>query len=195
MQQLLDCDLSNDGCDGGWMYKAYNYTSVYGMMDFNDYPYKVSSNHSRCLYNSTRTTFKNKGMIQEKNMDNEDLKAIVARQPVGVGIYTNKNFMFYKKGILTEEFLDCSDPSEPVNHGVTLIGYGRTKGDENMSQWCDEYWVVRNSWGEKWGENGFFKLCMDNTGSDLVPYGTCQINRFPTYPTMEPHPIEKEILV
>jgi hypothetical protein len=63
MQQLLDCDVSNDGCDGGWMYKAYNYTSVYGIMNFDDYPYKVSSDHSKCLYNSTRSAFKNKGMI------------------------------------------------------------------------------------------------------------------------------------
>lgn len=39
MQQLVDCDMQNDGCDGGWMYKAYNYTATYGLMDYNDYPY------------------------------------------------------------------------------------------------------------------------------------------------------------
>ena len=39
MQQLVDCDRSNDGCDGGWMYKAYNYTSYYGLMAFDEYPY------------------------------------------------------------------------------------------------------------------------------------------------------------
>lgn len=63
MQQLLDCDLSNDGCDGGWMYKAYNYTSTYGIMKFDDYPYKMTSDHSRCRYNKSKSVFRNKGMV------------------------------------------------------------------------------------------------------------------------------------
>jgi hypothetical protein len=41
MQQLLDCDKSNDGCDGGWMYKAYAYTSTHGLMDYEGYPYRM----------------------------------------------------------------------------------------------------------------------------------------------------------
>lgn len=92
MQQLLDCDDNDDGCDGGWMYKAYSYTATHGIMNFDDYPYKVSSNHNRCLYNESLAVFKNGGMVQEKNMDNEDFKAVVARQPVAVGIFTNQNF-------------------------------------------------------------------------------------------------------
>lgn len=96
--------------------------------------------------------------------------------------------------MLTEEFLECSDPKNTVNHGVAVVGYGKTKGDEQMSHWCEQYWVVRNTWGTRWGENGFFKLCMDGAGTKGTPYGTCQINRFPTYPTMEPHPIDYEIL-
>ena len=160
-----------------------------------DYPYKMSSNHKKCLYNETKAVFKNVGMIQEKNMNNEDLKARLAKQPVGVGIYTNQNFQFYKKGVLTEEFLECSDPKENVNHGVTVIGYGQSKKEDQMSQWCEEYWVVRNTWGTKWGENGFFKLCMDGAGNDVQPYGICQLNRFPTYPTMDSHPIEEELFI
>jgi hypothetical protein len=86
--------------------------------------------------------------------------------------------------VLTEEFLKCSSPKNSVNHGVTVIGYGNTKGDEKAAEWCDEYWIIRNSWGTKWGENGFFKLCMDDAGEDHMPYGICQLNRYPTYPTM-----------
>jgi|LauGreDrversion4_2_1035121.scaffolds.fasta_scaffold371443_1 C1A family cysteine protease len=92
MQQLLDCDLDNDGCDGGWMYKAYKYTSQNGIMYYDDYPYKGVSDHEKCLYNKTRTAFKNGGMVQEKNLRNNELKAILNKQPVGVGIYTNGNF-------------------------------------------------------------------------------------------------------
>lgn len=133
MQQLLDCDTGNDGCEGGWMYKAYDYTRTHGMMLDKDYPYTVSANHSKCKYNQTKTIFNNVGMVQEKNMANDDLKALVAKQPIGVGIFTSTNFQFYKTGVLTEEFLECSDPKNDVNHGVTVIGYGLTKGDDTMS--------------------------------------------------------------
>ena len=44
-------------------------------------------------------------MVQELALNNEELKAIVAKQPVGVGIKTTDGFSFYKKGIMTEEFL------------------------------------------------------------------------------------------
>jgi hypothetical protein len=94
---------------------------------------------------------------------------------------------------MTEESLECSSDANSVNHGVTVVGYGKsTKPDEKKQ--CEEYWIVRNSWGGKWGEDGFFRLCMDGTGSKSQPYGICQLNRFPTYPTMEEHPIEAYIL-
>lgn len=120
------------------------------------------------------------------DLSNLDLKLIVARQPVAVGILTNDKFMFYESGILTEDFLKCSSGKEQVNHGVSVVGFGRTKYDDDLSEYCEEYWIVKNTWGPRWGEKGFFRLCMDGTGSKKVPYGTCQINRYPTYPTMDP---------
>jgi hypothetical protein len=91
----------------------------------------------------------------------------------------------YKNGVITEDFLKCSSPKNDVNHGVTIVGYGKVKEGTMVRGWCEEYWIVRNSWGANWGENGFFKLCMDGTGTDKTPYGSCQINRFTTYPTMD----------
>lgn len=38
---------------------------------------------------------------------------------------SNENLRFYKKGIMTEEFLKCSDPQVAVNHGVAIVGYGK----------------------------------------------------------------------
>lgn len=69
-------------------------------------------------------------MVQEKPLNNDELKAIVNKQPVGVGIFTNDKFKFYKEGVLTEEFLNCSDPKENVNHGVAVVGFGKTKEGE-----------------------------------------------------------------
>jgi len=45
------------------MYKAYNYTATYGIMNFSDYPYEVKSDHSNCRYDAKKVAFKNVGMV------------------------------------------------------------------------------------------------------------------------------------
>ena len=61
---------------------------------------------------------------------------MVSKQPIGVGIFSNENFRFYKEGVLTEEFLKCSNPSNQVNHGVTLIGYGKVSQGDKGYPYC-----------------------------------------------------------
>lgn len=86
---------------------------------------------------------------------------------------------------MTEDYLKCSSSKREVNHGVTVVGYGTVEEGDKVKGWCNEYWIVRNSWGANWGEEGFFRLCMDNAGSRKTPYGSCLINKYITYPTME----------
>jgi len=106
----------------------------------------------------------------------------------------------YKNGILTEKYLRCSDTRHEVNHGVLLVGYG-VVGDDKLpsgqkddkihgDQACREYWVIRNSWGGSWGEEGFFKLCADGLGSDETPLGTCLVNKYAVWPSMDPTEVE-----
>lgn len=45
----------------------------------------------------------------------------------------------------------CHDDSQHVNHAVVAVGYGQT--DDGAP-----YWIVRNSWSAKWGENGYFRI-------------------------------------
>ena len=71
----------------------------------------------------------------------------------------------YRSGIMTEDYLRCSDTRNEVNHGIVIVGYG-TREDENVyGDRCEDYFIVRNSWGADWGRDGFFKLCADGLGS------------------------------
>lgn len=90
----------------------------------------------------------------------------------------------YKSGIVTEEYLKCSDASREVNHGVLLVGYGKVAENDRVKGFCHEYWIVRNSWGGDWGEQGFFRVCMDGLGARDKPFGPCLINKYATWPNL-----------
>ena len=94
--------------------------------------------------------------------------------------------MGYSSGVVTERFLHCSNARNEVNHGVTLVGYGKVEHEQTRGH-CKEYWIIRNSWGRNWGEKGFFKLCSDGAFSEETPYGTCHVNKYGAWPTFVPH--------
>jgi len=84
------------------------------------------------------------------------LKSACDRQPVSVGCDAS-NWSSYSGGI----FSSCGDS---IDHGILLAGY------------TDEYWLIKNSWGTGWGENGYIRLAgsQDTCGvcdSACVPTG------------------------
>jgi cathepsin B len=68
------------------------------------------------------------------------------------------DFFNYKSGIYKH-----ASGSYAGGHAIKVIGWGR-EGDT-------EYWICANSWGETWGENGFFKIAMSEIDADTAAYG------------------------
>ena len=93
---------------------------------------------------------------------------------------------------MTEDFLKCSYTEREVNHGVLLVGLGKTKRSDLVRGRCKEYWIIRNSWGPDWGEEGFFRICADGPGSRKTPLGTCLVNKYSTWPTMDKSDIDPD---
>jgi hypothetical protein len=108
------------------------------------------------------------------------LKGVLAQQPVGAAYHSDLSCMnFYKSGIIMPDQCKCSDPDlQEVNHAITIVGYGKSNIIE-----CDEYWLVKNSWGVHWGEHGLFKICADRIGKS-ADLGACQINSAIMWPSL-----------
>ena len=86
-----------------------------------------------------------------KPNDELNLKRGVAQQPVSVAIQANKrSFQLYQSGIYSD--LDCGTE---LDHGVLVVGYGHDF-ESGMN-----YWIIKNSWGTEWGENGYIRIQKD----------------------------------
>jgi len=121
------------------MDNAFKYIIANGITTEDKYPYKPSD--GKCK--TAGGDFKIKSFKDVAAGDVNDLAASVAQQPVSIAVDA-ENFQFYDSGV----FSDCSDS---LDHGVTLVGY------------TADAWIVKNSWGESWGEKGFIRLKRGNT--------------------------------
>lgn len=80
--------------------------------------------------------------------ENELLQAVFEKGPVSVAFQVVDDFGAYSSGVYTSS--TCENGPADVNHAVLAVGYGVENGMD--------YWLVKNSWGTSWGDNGFFKI-------------------------------------
>ena len=144
-QELIDCSSENHGCEGGSMDLAFQYIINNGLCSNSSYPYTAVDGQCNNNCESLVKISNYSDIIQ----NNENiLKRAVQRQPVSVAIQANKrSFQMYQSGIYSDP--DCGFK---LDHGVLLIGYGHDK-KYNM-----DYWIIKNSWSESWGENGYIRI-------------------------------------
>jgi len=168
-QQLVSCDTEqNHGCNGGSMNIAFEYAAQKGMYPESQYPYTAQNDacDTSNLYGPYVYKPTDHSVIYGYSV--EDTKKAVMQQVVSVAIEADQDvFRNYKSGVINNS---CGDY---VNHGVVIVGY-----DSNYSE--NEFWIVKNSWGSSWGENGYVRI---STSTILQHDGQCGILWSPSYPT------------
>lgn len=163
-QELVDCSSSfgNMGCNGGLMDYAFEFALENGMCTESEEPYTAQS--MKCSKCNSMATFE--GCFDVPINDEASLMKAVAMQPVSVAIEAdNSVFMFYDGGIIDD--IGCGTA---LDHGVLVVGYGEENGEK--------YWIVKNSWGESWGENGYVRIARDETKKGA---GICGIASQPSF--------------
>jgi len=105
---------------------------------------------------SAGTVAKLKGWRRSSQNATQIAADLVSTGPLSIALDATLAFQFYKKGILDPSshpvLGGCAATTKPdqLNHAVLLVGFGKDGGKE--------YWTVKNSWGPKWGEDGFFRF-------------------------------------
>lgn len=169
-QQLIDCsfDEGNHGCEGGIMENGYRYViNNGGICSEKEYPYTGSD--GECETCQTIVSIDKYGDITPNN--EKILKRAVAQQPVSAAIQANlTSFRLYSRGIYSDP--ECGDQ---LDHGILIVGYGYDILHDM------EYWLVKNSWGPNWGENGYIRI-QRNTDTKS---GICGISTQPTIPLLK----------
>ncbi|XP_033725569.1 cathepsin L1-like [Pecten maximus] len=167
-QNLVDCSRKqgNQGCEGGLMDQGFKYIKDNNGIDTeSSYPYKGTN--GKCAFTPANVGATDTGFVDIKSKSESDLLSAVATVgPISVAIdASHMSFQLYRTGVYHSFF--CSETK--LDHGVLAVGYGNESDKD--------YWLVKNSWGESWGEKGYIKMSRNRRNN-------CGIATQASYPTV-----------
>ena len=146
------------------MDNAFQYVKEnHGIDTEKSYPYHMDD--GKCTYNPKTSGATDTGFVDLPPEDESKLQQAVALiGPISVAIDASHNsFQFYHDGIYYEKH--CSQSN--LDHGVLVVGYGSENGED--------YWIVKNSWGTSWGNQGYIKMARNRDNN-------CGIASMASYP-------------
>lgn len=160
-QVILNCDLVDEGCHGGDQLTAYRYIHDHGVPEEGCQRYEATGHDTgklcRAIDMCTNCT-PDKGCFAQERYDKyyvsefgttlgeqQMMAEIFARGPIACSVAVTPAFEAYTGGI----FDDRTNATD-VDHAISVVGWGEDKSTK--------FWVVRNSWGSYWGEDGWFRV-------------------------------------
>jgi len=171
VQHNLDCAFYNQGCSGGYPFLVMKFASQFEMIPEECKPYiemngkcNDSCNKEKLDFIYKLNNYKYVGGSYGQCNENYMMEELYNNGPLVVSFEPDYNFMLYKTGIyhsISEDSWKKTGAEKPewqkVDHSVLLVGWGVD------SQTKEKYWLVQNTWGPFWGEQGYFRI---KRGSD-----------------------------
>ncbi|SBT35081.1 vivapain-3 (VP3) [Plasmodium ovale wallikeri] len=157
-QELVDCSFQNYGCDGGLIVLAFDdMLDLGGLCTAEDYPY-VDVKPELCDIYKCKNKYEIKTYAEIPQVRFKEALSFLG--PISVSINVTDDFIYYKSGIFDGS---CS---YIANHAVILVGYGMEEIYNNQTKQNEKqyYYIIKNSWGEQWGEKGFMRIKTDEFG-------------------------------
>jgi C1A family cysteine protease len=169
-QAVVSCDTSDSGCSGGWYYTAWmDYMEPNGGLPTEEsYPYNTATEYGSATdCDSDLGTDVVSGTAPSSyawatdectsifcnSQDEDTLKDnLVSYGPISIACDAS-DWSSYSSGVLTSD--SCSSSSLKLDHAIQVVGY--TTDDSTLG----DYWIVRNSWGDDWGYDGYIYLAMN----------------------------------
>jgi KDEL-tailed cysteine endopeptidase len=164
-QQFVDCDTASYGCQGGWQSNAFKYAEKQAEDLESDYVYTARTQTCSASKYTGQVSVKTYATVPAKSV--AQLKAAIAKQPVSVTVEADRSvFQQYKSGVLDSQLCGTQ-----LDHAITAVGYGTD------SKTGKDYYLVRNSWGASWGDQGYIKIAA------VDGVGICGIQQVSVYPS------------
>ncbi|XP_011309436.1 uncharacterized protein [Fopius arisanus] len=161
-QELVDCDKLDEGCNGGLQENAYRALEELGGLELeNDYPY--DGEDEKCHFLEKKAAVKVVSAVNITSNETEMAQWLVQNGPMAIGI--NANAMQFYMGGISHPFRLLCDPGS-LDHGVLIVGYGIH--EYPLFNKTIPYWIVKNSWGKRWGEQGYYRIYRGD--------GSCGVN-------------------
>jgi len=177
-QEIVDCShgcvledgqqVCNQGCNGGWMWSALtDIISWKGEELETDYPYTATTDTCKRSAAKTLDPLSNYTCLSGPKLANETEMAafLVANGPLSIAMDAGI-LQSYSSGIINPGPNDCSKTS--LDHAIVIVGFG--------VDGALPFWIVRNSWGTSWGEEGYFRIIRGK--------GACGLNAGVVFPNI-----------
>jgi len=153
-QQLLSCDAANRGCRGGDIDAVWKYVETQGLVSEKCFPYEADSSipcKQRCQDEKPLKAASHCMLTSEAAIRRE----IFLNGPVVAPLFLIDDFLVYRGGLYQEmptamQLTSMDRRGSRIVHAVKLLGWGEMEGKP--------YWLIENSWGDTWGEQGFAKI-------------------------------------
>ena len=170
-QDLVSCDYFDHGCNGGILTTSWVYLRLFGIVSDTCKPYQSQDGKvPMCSFftkqcsdkNETYRKYHAKNLYWLTSID-KIKKSLYENGPVETGFQVFDDFINYKSGI----YKKSAGAKFLGGHAVKIIGWGKEQDTE--------YWIVANSWAEKWGEQGYFRIAFRECGIENCIAGDPQL--------------------